>query len=553
MAENQKVVVTRRRKLTGMWLIPVVACLIGVWMTIAHYRTLGPEIYIEFATADGLEAGKTKIKSLSVAVGTVEEIHLKDDLKGVVVKVQLDRKAASLLREDTQLWVVRPRITSAGVSGLSTLLSGAYIELAPGVGKIESSKTKFIGLEEVPVTPLSAPGLHFKLLSDNPASVSVGDPLIFHGYEVGQVEKTILDPVSKKIVIYCFIKKPFNSLVTSNTRFWNSSGFSLKATPAGFKLHAGSLGSILRGGIAFGLPKNTNPGDAVDNNEEFHLYRDEDSINKITYKYFAEYLLYFESSVRGLEAGAPVLYRGVRMGTVMKVSFDNYADVVAASINEGERGLSIPVLVRFEPGRWFGEDTAESLSIFKDNIAKNVADGARASIATGNLLTGSRVVTVDFIDDAEPATMEKSGEFMTIPTVSAGLEDVERKISEILNKINQMPLNQVMNDTSVMINKLTSAIETADKTVLDLHTMLGSKDAQQLPNSINTTLNELKEVLEGLSPESSLYNELSNSIEQLNETLHNIESVTHTMDTKPSSLIFSKPKPQDIQPEVPKQ
>jgi paraquat-inducible protein B len=167
-------------------------------------------------------------------------------------------------------------------------------------------------------------------------------------------------------------------------------------------------------------------------------------------------------------------------------------------------------------------------------------------------LTGSRLITLDLVEDAEPATMQQAGKYQTIPTIAAGLENIERKISEILNKINQMPLKQVMNNTNVMIKKLTGTIETADKTMLDLHTMLGSKDAQQLPNSINTTLKELKIVLEGLAPGSEMYQELNNSMDQLNSTLRNIESITHSVDTKPSSLIFSKPKRPDLQPEAPK-
>ena len=557
MDNNQKPIVTSRKKIPGIWYIPIVALLIGLWMTVAHFRSLGPEVYIEFQNAAGIEPGKTKIKSLNVEVGVVESVKIKDDLKSVQVVAQLNRDAKLLLHTNTQFWVVRPRVTTAGISGLGTLLSGAYIELTPGSGDLVSDrKLQYIGLEEVPVTPFDTPGLHFTLTSKNSITVSTGDPVTYHGYKVGQVERTKLDAETEEIVIACFIKAPFDSLVTSTTKFWNASGISFEATAAGFDLQTESIESLIRGGITFGYPKDTGPGEPVDDKVEFELYPNEDSINEVVYQHYAQFLLLFDASVQGLEAGAPVTYSGVRIGTVDKVSFSIYSDNVLENIKASktkEGAVRVPVLIRIEPGRWTGQDTAEQVAIVKNSIIKNVENGFHASIKMGNLLTGARLVAVDSYPDLKPGTIETFGGYETLPTLSSGLEDIEVKLSQILAKINSIPFEKISNDADIMLKKITATAATADATMQKLNSILASKETQQLPESINNTLKELKSVLEGFAPDSDMYRELNNSIEQLNATLHNIESITHSVDTKPSALIFSKPKQPDMQPEAPKQ
>ena len=551
MADNQNVIVSERKKFPGIWFVPIIALLIGIWMVINHYRSLGPEVHIEFKTAEGIEPEKTKVKSLDVEVGVVESVRIKDDLKGVVVVVRIKREAAELLRSDTQFWVVRPRVTGAGVSGLGTLLSGAYIELSPGLKQIVKKREQHVkGLDEIPATPLTAPGLHFTLSSDESTSMGIGDPITFRGYEVGNVEQVILDPASKKIAIHCFIKQPFDSLVNSNTRFWNSSGIAFNATPGGFSVRMQSLTSLLRGGVSFRIPKGSTPGAPVENNAQFVLYPDEDSIDRNPYKNFQEYLLFFETSVQGLHPKAPVLYRGIQVGTVKDVSF-KYVSADDARLHG--RGIKIPVVIRIEPGRWSGDDSAEAVSRFNINLEKGIEEGLRASIKLDNLITGARIITIDFYDDLKPASIGKFEEFSTIPTVSTGIEGIERKISNLLDKFNQLPLEKLVGDADIMLEKITDTVATADQAMQDLQRILENKDTQQIPESINATLNELKLVLEGLSPDSDFYRDLSDSLEQLNQTMRNIEEVTYTIDTKPNSLIFSKPKKQDTQPEAPKQ
>jgi len=545
MADNSDVVVSSRRKLPTIFFVPLIALLIGVWMVVNHYLTRGPEITITFSTAEGIETGKTKIKVLNVDIGIVESIKLNPNSKGVTVIARLDREATSLLRDDSIFWVVRPRVGLSGITGFGTLLSGAYLELSPGEGK--QGKRKFQGLDNVPVTSTDEPGLHIILLSEEAGSVSTGDSVLYHGYVVGKIESTKLDTESQKLHATIFIEAPYDSLVTSNTRFWNASGISFKASARGVSVRTGSLTTILRGGVSFDLPKGANPGTAVENHAEFKLYPDADSINKNPYQYYEEYLLLFDTSVSGLVAGAPVLYRGVRAGTVIDVGFGIIGiDLVRTK----GRAASVPVLVHIEPGRWLGVDTEEAKTKAFTDIDKSINQGLRATIKLGNLLTGARLISIDFYEDVEPATMAKVGKFNTFPTITTGLEGIQVKVADLLDKLNELPLETVLNDIDVTLKQVTHTLAAANKTVNGLNTILENKDTQQMPESINTTLDELRLALKGLSPDSALYQNLSDSIEQLNTTLRNIESLTYTIGTKPNSLIFSKPKQQDLQPEA---
>ena len=203
--------INKNKKLPAIWIIPIIALLLGVWMILNYYFTRGPEITISFPTAEGIESGKTKIKALSVDIGTVENVQLSKDLKHVEITASIEPKAASLLRKDSQFWVVRPRIGTSGVSGLSTLLSGAYIELAPGVGK--QGKRKFSGLDEAPITPATVPGLRLTLLSDQANSLSAGDPVLHRGYRVGRVDSTKFVIESQMLYANIFIESPYDGLV----------------------------------------------------------------------------------------------------------------------------------------------------------------------------------------------------------------------------------------------------------------------------------------------------------------------------------------------------
>ncbi|MGI9294858.1 MAG: intermembrane transport protein PqiB, partial [Pseudomonadales bacterium] len=309
--------VNQGKKLTAIWIIPLVAIVLGVWMVVYTFMTEGPEIEIRFNTAVGLEAGKTKVKFRNVEMGMVQEITLSDDMEGVIAVVKLEREAIPLLGEDTRFWVVTARVGGGGISGLDTLLSGAYIQISPGTS--ESKVRKFVALDQPPLTPTGAPGLRLVLLSERSASVGSGDPVLYNGFKVGRVESLDFDPETRQIRYVIFIDAPYHSLINSSVRFWDVSGITLNAGADGFQVSTGSLETILLGGITFGTAPDLGPGQAVEHNTEFRLFTSYDAILESPFENRTYYVVAFDQSLKGLSPGAPVEYRGIQVGKVERI------------------------------------------------------------------------------------------------------------------------------------------------------------------------------------------------------------------------------------------
>ena len=419
------------RRISMVWVVPIVALAIGLWMIVYTISSQGPEITILFSNAEGIEAGKTKIKVLSLEVGLVETASLNHDLDKVVITARIDKEAEPLLRDDTQFWVVRPRIGSDGISGLSTLLSGGFIQLAPGSGP--DGRRDFLGLDEPPITPAGAPGIHLELVSDRVGSVGSGDPILYEGYRVGRVEGARFDVATQEARFGIFIEAPYDQLVSANTRFWNASGVTLSATADGVEVRTDSFESLLVGGVAMGLPASIGPGEPVEPNTLFRLHPDRRSVDERPYKQALEYVVLFSQSVRGLAPGAPVEYRGIPAGRVERVLLEDFAAGI-----RGEND-AIPVLLRLEPGPQGLPDTPAGKQQLADAIERAVPDGLRVSLGTGNLLTGSLYIELDFHPDAEEAEMGIFAGRPTIPAIGGGLAGLQTRVATMLDKVNALP------------------------------------------------------------------------------------------------------------------
>jgi len=253
--------IRKGRSFNPIWVIPILALVLGVWMVVHTYMTEGPEISVAFETAEGLVAGKTKVKYRNVEMGVVQEVILSDDFKGVVAKIKMERQALALLRDDTRFWVVTAKIGVGNISGLDTLLSGAYIQLAPGEGKIGTRS--YVALEAAPQTPSGAPGLRLKLEGDRAGSVSTGDSVVYRGYKVGRVESMEFDADRRRAMYTIFIDAPYHELIDSSVRFYNVSGVQLKASASGLEVVTGSMDTVLLGGVTFGTPEGMPAGEPV--------------------------------------------------------------------------------------------------------------------------------------------------------------------------------------------------------------------------------------------------------------------------------------------------
>ncbi len=528
--------ISKKRSLSPIWSIPIVALLIGIWMVAHTYMTRGPEIEIQFATAEGIEVGKTKIRLRAVTLGTVESIELADDLAAVTVRARLQRFAKDLLREDTQFWVVKPKLGPSGVSGLSTLLSGPYIEMAPGASA--TLRQQFRGLDDIPVTPPSTPGIHLELFSPNAAALGVGKPILYRGYTVGRIETATLDPATGGGRYGIFINAPYNDLVTSSTRFWNASGLSLGLSADGVSVKTESLEALISGGVAFDVPTDAPPGMPVASNTQFELFPDYESINEHAFRFHKDYLLMFDTSVRGLRPGAPVEYRGIRIGTVIGASFD-YADDEAVFAADGH--IRVPVLVRLDPGRINIADSEDGRAEFAAIIEEGVTQGLRATLRHGSLVTGQLFVALDFFDDVAPAEIETHGAYAMLPTESTGLEQIENKVAAVLDQILELPLDNA-------IANLADAARSASDALNSIDQIMQQPEMAALPDTVAATLVELRQTLDGFSPGSPVHTELEQVLTDLSGTLAGLDDLSQTLSAKPSALVFSRPRGPDPEP-----
>ncbi len=533
----------RKRGVSSVWLIPLIAITLGGWLVWKHYHSLGPIATITFDTGDGVIAGKTKVRCRSVDVGTVESVNLSNDLQGVVTTVRMNLDVGHLLREDTQFWIVRPRVSGAsGISGLDTIVSGSYLELDPGASSKLSNQ--FTGLDLPPVTAMSVPGLRVSLVADEAGSISVGSSVSYKGLTVGRIESRAFQKGTGKVHFDVFIEEAYANLVAENTRFWNVAGVDLSVNADGFRLRMGSLGALLAGGVEFGLSDNVQAGPSVKDGTVFRLHDDREGPAEVAIEPTLTYLLLFEDSVRGLRPQASVEFRGIHVGTVTSISFDHYPDDVQHRV---------PVIIQIDPNL-IAHHSHESTEADAEGIAQCVAEGLRASLKTGSLLTGQLFVDLDFEPDAEPAQVEQLGEFASIPTASSGLARIEDKLVQVLNKLEALPVESVLNSATEVLGTLNKATLEAERTLVGLtkasqsiEMLLASESTQAIPQDVQNTLTSIQTTLAGLGENSVMYRDLYRTLDELRHSLQSIRQLADTVERKPNSLLFgrkgAKPNP----------
>jgi len=560
MMETAQPEIRKGRSFNAIWLIPLIAIVLGAWMVVHTWMTEGPEIEIAFATAEGLTAGKTKVRYRSVEIGVVQAVTLTADRQGIVARVKMDRLALPMLTEDARFWLVTARVGLGNISGLDTLLSGAYIELAPGSGRQE--QRKFTALEKPPLTPADAPGLRLRLESDKAGSVSAGDSVIYKGYQVGRVDTMIFDADKRKAIYEIFIDAPYHELVDSSVRFWNVSGISLKAGADGFQVTTGSMDTILLGGITFGELPDLPPGEPVAQNSEFILYDDYDQILADPFQHGTYFVVFFTQSLKGLLPGAPVDYRGINVGKVIRIMLK---EQITDNEKQKDIGAALPVLIYVEPGRMTLPDSPAAVTALEQTVVAGVKYGLRATLETGSLLTGAKYINIDFYPQEEKLEVGEWRGYTTIPTIGTGFDQLEVKVNRLLDKFNQLPVETTVANANAAIRELNQTlastraiVENPDTVAIpkqvaaalaDLRAILQDPKTTSLPAELGVTLAELRATLAGFSPNSPFYLSLNSTLQQLNRALVNVESLTRTLSGKPNAAVMPSSLSKDPTPE----
>ena len=533
------------KRWSPVWIVPIVTLFIGGWILFYHFSHQGPEVTLITESAEGIEAGKTTIKSRSVNVGVVESAVLTDDLHHVEIKARLNSGMEKLLHGDSVFWVVKPQIGREGVTGLGTLLSGAYIELQPGAKGDQPEHYQL--LDAPPLAPPDAKGIRVTLDSKKAGQLNAGDPVLFRGYRVGPVESSTFDTDKRMMTYQLFIAAPYDRLITTNVRFWKDSGIAVDMSASGMRVEMGSLTTLFSGGVSFDVPDGAELGQIAENKAEYHLFDDQRSIQDSLYTTHTDFLLFFTDSIRGLQVGAPVEFRGIRLGTVSQVPYT--IPGVNQALNNDYR---VPVLIRIEPDRFVNRLGGDFN--LEQHLQEGKKRGLRATLKTGNLLSGALYIDLDFYDNAPTykGPNEVAG-LEVIPTVSGGLSQIQQKLTAALDKINGLPLNPMITEATGTLKESQRTMQQLQKTLDNLNHITASPAMKTLPEDMQQTLRELNRSMKGLQPGSPAYNKLVGDMQRLDQVLRELQPVLKTLNTKSNALVFEAKPGQDPQPKRAKQ
>lgn len=530
-----------KKTISIIWVVPLVALIVGGWLVFQTVSQMGPTITITFKSAEGLTTGKTRIKYKDVDLGKVTVIKLSDDLSHVVVTAELVDQAEDFLSENTRFWIERARVDASGVSGLSTIFSGAYIALDPG--KPGEMKTEFQGLEKPPPVTTDLPGHYYTLQADERGSLEIGSPVYYRKIRVGQVVDYNLADDGKSVSIRIFINKPYDKYVYTNTRFWKAGGFDVRVDAEGVNVDTQSVVSLLIGGIAFGTPHESNTGLVSKPESDFSLFKNYKKAQEKEYKFKSRWVLYFDESVRGLAPGAPVMLKGIQIGKVMDLQLE--FDII-------KKEFSIPVIIEIEGERIISMGEPDHQVKMK-NIADYLAEkGFRAQLDMSSILTGKLLVVFDIFPDAPPAEVNWDGPLPVYPTVPAPMGELGANVTRILDKINKLPLEQLTKDlqdtvkgASSLVNskETASAIHNLNATLRESRLLLSALRKNVTPQ-IGSTLKQAQDSLAGaqkvLDSDSTLQVKMKTALDEISSAARSLRNLANYLERHPEALIKGK-------------
>lgn len=522
--ELPRPVVKRRRfNASLIWLIPALAALVGIGLVVTNWLAAGPNITISFQSGEGLDAGKTTVKYKNVVIGRVNKIRLSHDRSHVLVNVALEKSAESFASKDTRFWVVRPRIGLGGVSGVDTLLSGAFI--GADVGDSKESEDEFKGLEIPPAVNHGAPGRSFILNTNDLGSLDIGSPIYFRRIQVGRVVSYKLDRDGKGVSLQIFIDGPNDKFVTKASRFWNASGVDLSLGANGLKLNTQSISSVLAGGIAFQDPKGPHDAAPAPEDQAYSLFDDQATAMAPPDGDPRYIRMRFDQSVRGLTVDAPVEFLGINIGNVVSVRLDydekqqRFPMQVGAVIYPQRLGTAYSKLEAMARANGENPDLSDLMGHLVDH-------GLRAQARSGNLLTGQLYIALDFVPKTPKVAFDANSKPLTIPTVPGSFDKLQEQLSDIVDKLDRVPFDSIGKHL--------------DQTLAGLNTTLKQVNGETLPafkdtlQGVQKTMGSANDVL---SSDSPLQQNMGATLDQVRRMVRSLRVLSDYLSGHPESLI----------------
>ena len=540
-------VLRRRRRFSFIWLIPIVAAFIAIYLIVTTLLDRGPLITITFRTGNGLQANQTQVTHKNVSLGMVEDVKLTDDLSRVVVHVRMNRQGAGILTDHARFWVVRPRLSTGNISGLETLVSGAYIEVDPGAPGGTSTRN-FTGLEEPPGMRSDEPGKSFVLKAKRLGSLGAGAPIFYRDVSVGEVLSYDLGDGLGPVTINVFVRQPYDKFVHENTHFWNASGLSVSLGSQGVHVEVESLQAILSGGIAFETPHIRTTAPVSKPDREFTLYDDKGEADAAGFQKTIQFVTYFKSSVGGLGRGSPVQVFGVQIGTVRDVQL---------IMDQAKASIVARVAFDLQPERVFSENEVNRQTDPAQITDALVRQGMRAVLESSNFITGQKAISLSYVPNAQPAEIGHEDEAIVMPSQPGGLDNITTSLSDIATKIDAIPFDQIgknLNETLASVNHVVSgpdvknSLQKLSETLTDVQHLVRhadrgldpvlqklpkiSADLQQAISRANAALGE-----GGYGGNSDFQRNISRLLDQVNDAARSIRLFADFLDRHPEALI----------------
>ncbi len=532
-----------------IWLLPMAALLFAAWMLWQAYTDRGPLVTIILDSAGGVTAGETRILSNDVSVGIVESVRLAEDLRSVIVEARMNPNVAPYIDTDTQFWVVNARINTTEISGLGTLLSGVYIEVdwddSPGTREDE-----FVALTEPPLTPRGTPGMRITLDAEEAGYIYVGSPVFHRQIEVGRVERRRLSPDGLKVLFDVFVEAPFHRFVYEETRFFGVSGVEANINADGATVRVESMAALFTGGVAFETDPEAATGEPLlRNNSTFRLYDSRGAARESLFESEGDdrfrYMAEFEGSIKGLRRGAPIEYNGIRVGQVVAIN-------VEAPESPSERTRVFGVL-QFQPRRLgLGDIDKDGM----DELLQNFIDmGVRVQLASGNLLTGALIVKLVERPEAPPASIDLAAEpYALLPTTASNVEAVTADVETLVKNLAALPLDSLVSsatdllrnagnlvgsdDVARLPGQISASLESIAATANQVEA--ATSDLPRMMQALTSAAENADEVLEGLSPDSEIYVELSATARELRDAARSIARFAEVLEDNPNALITGR-------------
>lgn len=528
------------RKVSKLWFLPVIALLIGAWMIYYQVSNKGSLIKIHFVSAQGIEAGKTKIKFLNVNIGDVKKVELNEEGDDVIVTARISKAAEKLLVKDSQFWVVSPNVSLDGISGLSTLISGVYIQLSRGVSKVYEET--FYALESPPVTPLGTPGLHITLNSNDQFAYEKGDPITYKGLTVGQFEDIYFNFKERVVYYNAFIKAPYHELITTNTKFWDITGLNVSLEASGLSIETGNIQTLLSNGITFDIPEGMPAGKKVTGRYHFDIHDSYQAASDQRYKHYIEYVVLVSNTVRGLVVGAPVEYRGIPIGQVASIN------ITPEDNRFFDDDFKIPVLIRLQPGRVGLSDNEQGVETMQKQHLHWIKNGLKANLRTGNLITGSLFIELQHYDDLPVENVERYAGLDVIPTGVDQFSSILAQVEEFIETLNKLPIESTLTNANTTLADISAITQEFSKVSEQVTVILAAVDTAKLSNEMLSTLKSFSQLSNDFSAGSKNYQQINETLKSLSELMYELKPVLNQIKHQPNSLILNSGHQEVIKP-----